>query len=70
MLQELLHYLQHENSGCHGFQNMGPAWVPVRKGIDDETLCRSVARPGRTTGCTCTTPVGIGWTKSRPRHDD
>lgn len=39
LLQELLHYLQHENSGCHGFQNMGPAWVPVRKGIDDETLC-------------------------------
>ncbi|MFF2044437.1 TerD family protein [Kitasatospora sp. NPDC058170] len=38
LLQELLHYLQHENSGCHGFQNMGPAWVPVRKGIDDETL--------------------------------
>ncbi|WP_405015600.1 TerD family protein [Kitasatospora sp. NBC_01539] len=40
LLQELLHYLQHENSGCHGFQNMGPAWVPVRKGIDEETLCR------------------------------
>ncbi|MET7289161.1 TerD family protein [Streptomyces sp. NPDC005573] len=39
LLQELLHYLQHENSGCHGFQNMGPAWVPVRNGIDDETLC-------------------------------
>lgn len=39
ILAELLHYLQHENSGCHGFQNMGAAWVPVRKGIDDETLC-------------------------------
>ncbi len=39
MLQELLQYLQHENSGCHGFQNMGPAWVPVRNGIDQETLC-------------------------------
>ncbi|MDR6979781.1 stress response protein SCP2 [Streptomyces sp. 3330] len=39
LLQELLHYLQHDNSGCHGFQNMGAAWVPVRKGIDDETLC-------------------------------
>lgn len=38
LLQELLHYLQHENSGCHGFQNMGPAWVPVRRGIDTETL--------------------------------
>ncbi|MEV7690223.1 TerD family protein [Streptomyces bungoensis] len=44
LLQELLHYLQHENSGCHGFQNMGPAWVPVRNGIDDETLCRGDAR--------------------------
>ncbi|MFJ2263069.1 TerD family protein [Streptomyces sp. NPDC087844] len=40
LLQELLHYLQHDNSGCHGFQNMGPAWVPVRNGIDDETLCQ------------------------------
>lgn len=38
LLQELLEYLRHENSGCHGFQNMGPAWVPVRKGIEDETL--------------------------------
>ncbi|MEV6198378.1 TerD family protein [Streptomyces sp. NPDC051771] len=38
LLQELLHYLQHENSGCHGFQNMGASWVPVRNGIDDETL--------------------------------
>ncbi|WP_111603904.1 TerD family protein [Streptomyces sp. Amel2xB2] len=38
LLQELLFYLSHDNSGCHGFQNMGPAWVPVRNGIDDETL--------------------------------
>ncbi|MCY0918574.1 TerD family protein [Streptomyces sp. H27-G5] len=38
LLRELLEYLQHENSGCHGFQNMGPSWVPVRKGIEDETL--------------------------------
>ncbi|MFD5449507.1 MULTISPECIES: TerD family protein [unclassified Streptomyces] len=44
LLQELLHYLQHENSGCHGFQNMGPAWVPVRNGIDDETLCQGDTR--------------------------
>ena len=44
LLQELLHYLQHENSGCHGFQNMGPAWVPVRRGIDDETLCQGDPR--------------------------
>ncbi|WP_392670706.1 TerD family protein [Streptomyces sp. LN785] len=44
LLQELLHYLQHENSGCHGFQNMGSAWVPVRRGIDDETLCQGDPR--------------------------
>ncbi|GAB3008532.1 TerD family protein [Streptomyces pseudoechinosporeus] len=44
VLQELLHYLQHENSGCHGFQNMGPAWVPVRNGIDAETLCQGDER--------------------------
>ncbi|WP_406142465.1 TerD family protein [Streptomyces sp. NBC_01089] len=44
LLQELLHYLQHENSGCHGFQNMGPAWVPARKGIEDETLCQGDKR--------------------------
>ncbi|MFJ5835179.1 TerD family protein [Streptomyces shenzhenensis] len=44
LLQELLHYVQHENSGCHGFQNMGPAWVPVRNGIDDETLCQGDPR--------------------------
>ncbi|AIR99573.1 TerD family protein [Streptomyces glaucescens] len=44
LLQELLHYLQHENSGCHGFQNMGSSWVPVRNGIDDETLCHGDPR--------------------------
>ncbi|MFI1029496.1 TerD family protein [Streptomyces sp. NPDC020951] len=44
LLQELLRYLQHDNSGCHGFQNMGASWVPVRKGIDDETLCPGDAR--------------------------
>ncbi|WP_207228756.1 TerD family protein [Streptomyces sp. BK239] len=44
LLQELLLYLQHDNSGCHGFQNMGAAWVPVRKGIDDETLCQGDPR--------------------------
>ncbi|MBD0737168.1 TerD family protein [Streptomyces sp. CBMA29] len=44
LLRELLYYLQHENSGCHGFQNMGPAWVPVRRGIDEETLCEGDPR--------------------------
>ncbi len=38
VLHELLHYLEHGNSGCHGFQNMGPSWVPVRNAIDEETL--------------------------------
>ncbi|MFF3494554.1 TerD family protein [Streptomyces sp. NPDC002795] len=44
LLGELLHYLRHENSGCHGFHNMGPAWVPVRNGIQDETLCQGDPR--------------------------
>ncbi|MET8814764.1 TerD family protein [Streptomyces sp. NPDC004549] len=44
LLEELLYYLLHENSGCHGFQNMGPAWVPVRSGIQDETLCQGDPR--------------------------
>ncbi|MGW5674020.1 TerD family protein [Streptomyces sp. NPDC003860] len=44
LLHELLHYLQHENSGCHGFQNMGPAWVPVRNGIEAETLTQGDPR--------------------------
>ncbi|WP_168220825.1 TerD family protein [Streptomyces sp. RFCAC02] len=44
LLEELLYYLLHENSGCHGFQNMGPAWVPVRNGIQDETLCEGDPR--------------------------
>lgn len=44
LLEELLEYLQHEQSGCHGFQNMGASWVPVRKGIEDETLGRGDAR--------------------------
>ncbi|MFF6972560.1 TerD family protein [Streptomyces tsukubensis] len=47
LLQELLHYLQHENSGCHGFQNMGPAWVPVRNGIEAETLSQGDPRAVR-----------------------
>ncbi|MET9466321.1 TerD family protein [Streptomyces sp. NPDC006544] len=44
LLQELLEYLRHEQSGCHGFQNMGAAWVPVRKGIEDETLSHGDVR--------------------------
>ncbi|MGW4805990.1 TerD family protein [Kitasatospora sp. NPDC004272] len=38
LLNEFLHYLRHENSGCHGFQNMGPAWVTVRNAISEGTL--------------------------------
>ncbi|MFI6286495.1 TerD family protein [Streptomyces sp. NPDC051018] len=44
LLEELLLYLQHDNSGCHGFQNMGPAWVPVRNGVETETLCQGDRR--------------------------
>nr|WSX52142.1 TerD family protein [Streptomyces sp. NBC_00974] len=44
LLEELLEYLQHEQSGCHGFQNMGASWVPVRKGIEDETLSHGDVR--------------------------
>lgn len=44
LLQELLYYLQHDNSGCHGFQNMGPTWLPVRSAIDSETLCQGDPR--------------------------
>ncbi|MBA4864044.1 TerD family protein [Streptomyces sp. PSKA54] len=44
LLEELLTYLHHENSGLHGFQNMGSAWVPVRNGIQDETLCQGDPR--------------------------
>ncbi|WP_344467600.1 TerD family protein [Kitasatospora kazusensis] len=44
LLQELLQYMQHDNSGCHGFQNMGPSWAPVRRAIDEDTLCRGDVR--------------------------
>lgn len=44
LLQQLLYYLQHENSGCHSFQNMGRSWVPVRNGIDEETLSQGDPR--------------------------
>ncbi|MGP3966482.1 TerD family protein [Streptomyces sp. 6N223] len=44
LLQQLLHYLRHENSGCHSFQNMGRSWVPVRNGIDEETLSQGDPR--------------------------
>lgn len=38
LLGELLHYLEHDNAGCQGFQNMGAAWVPVRNSIMEGTL--------------------------------
>lgn len=38
LLGELLHYLRQNNAGCHGFQDMGPAWVPVRNSITTGTL--------------------------------
>ena len=38
LLGELLHYLGHDNAGCQGFRNMGPAWVSVRNAIITGTL--------------------------------
>ncbi|WP_461030442.1 TerD family protein, partial [Streptomyces sparsus] len=44
LLNELLHYLRHDNAGCQGFQNMGASWVPVRNAITEGTL-RVTDRP-------------------------
>ncbi|MFI5530595.1 TerD family protein [Kitasatospora sp. NPDC051853] len=44
LLQELLHYLRHDHSGCHGFQRMGPAWVPVRNAVELSKLQRGDER--------------------------
>ncbi|WP_349636795.1 TerD family protein [Streptomyces sp. 549] len=44
LLNELLHYLRHDNAGCQGFQNMGASWVPVRTAITEGTL-RATDRP-------------------------
>ncbi|GAA3227651.1 TerD family protein [Actinocorallia longicatena] len=41
LLGELLHYLEQDNAGCQGFQNMGATWVPIRNSITEGTL-----RPG------------------------
>ncbi|MFC9976518.1 TerD family protein [Spirillospora sp. NPDC127200] len=38
LLNELLHYLRQANAGCQGFQDMGPAWVPVRNAVTAGTL--------------------------------
>ncbi|MCD0448335.1 hypothetical protein LO762_03860 [Actinocorallia sp. API 0066] len=38
LLGELLHYLEQDNAGCGGFQNMGGSWVPVRNAIAEGTL--------------------------------
>ncbi|WP_344458115.1 TerD family protein [Actinocorallia aurantiaca] len=38
LLGELLHYLEQDNAGCQGFQNMGASWVPVRDAIAEGTL--------------------------------
>ncbi|MDL4773170.1 TerD family protein [Actinomadura xylanilytica] len=38
LLKELLDYLGQANAGCHGFQDMGPGWVPVRNAITAGTL--------------------------------
>ncbi|MFC7563932.1 TerD family protein [Actinomadura namibiensis] len=38
LLNELLHYLRLPGAGCQGFQDMGPAWVPVRNAVTAGTL--------------------------------
>ncbi|MES9539060.1 TerD family protein [Actinomadura sp. NPDC000600] len=38
LLNELLYYLRQDNAGCQGFQDMGPAWVPVRNAVASGTL--------------------------------
>lgn len=38
LLGELIAYLDHENSGASGFQDMGPSWVYVRDGARRGTL--------------------------------
>jgi stress response protein SCP2 len=38
LMTEFLRYLRHDNSGCQGFDNMGPAWVAVRDAVVDRTL--------------------------------
>jgi hypothetical protein len=38
ILAEFIRYLQHPRSGVCGFDDMGPAWVPVREAIKTGTL--------------------------------
>ncbi len=38
LLAELIRYLQHPRSGAAGFDDMGPAWVPVREAVAAGTL--------------------------------
>lgn len=38
ILGELIAYMDHENSGAAGFQDMGPSWVAVRDGARQGTL--------------------------------
>jgi hypothetical protein len=38
ILGELIAYLEHENSGAIGFEDMGPHWVKVRNAARDQTM--------------------------------
>lgn len=38
LLHELIRYLEHPRSGAAGFDDMGPAWVPVRDAVAAGTL--------------------------------
>ncbi len=38
ILEELIRYLEHQNSGAHEFEDMGQHWVGVRNSVKDGTL--------------------------------
>jgi hypothetical protein len=38
ILAEFIRYLEHPRSGTSGFEDMGPAWVPVREAVSAGTL--------------------------------
>ncbi len=40
ILQELIKYLDHDNSGARRFDDMGPLWTKLRTALRDETLTK------------------------------
>lgn len=49
LLAELVRYLQHPRSGAAGFDDMGPAWVPVREAVAAGTLRATDRKVGQVT---------------------